>query len=70
MMTPEGLVDGSWCLTVHVPDMLVTDHVIRVKSDSHIGGVTLQLVERLGNKRTCRCSTCMSLITTYCQTIS
>lgn len=38
--------DGSWDLHVHVTDLQV-ERVLRVKSDLHIGGVMLRLVEEL-----------------------
>ena len=47
MMTNNGLVDGSWELTITVTD-LSTDRTLRVKGDLHIGGVMLRLVEALG----------------------
>lgn len=39
--------DGSWELHVQVTDLQV-ERVLRVKSDLHIGGVMLRLVEELG----------------------
>jgi len=38
--------DGSWDLHIHVTDLQV-ERVLRVKSDLHIGGVMLRLVEEL-----------------------
>lgn len=39
--------DGSWELHVTVTDLQV-ERILRVKSDLHIGGVMLRLVEELG----------------------
>ncbi|KAA0200963.1 hypothetical protein HAZT_HAZT005667 [Hyalella azteca] len=39
--------DGSWELRVFITDLLM-ERVLRVKSDLHIGGVMLRLVEELG----------------------
>ena len=47
MLTDEGLVDGSWELSVTVTDLQV-DKLLRVKGDLHIGGVMLKLVTELG----------------------
>lgn len=47
MMTTDGLVDGSWELTIIVTDLQV-ERILRVKGDLHIGGVMLKLVESLG----------------------
>jgi Kindlin-2 N-terminal domain len=47
MMTNNGVVDGSWELTITVTD-LQTDKTLRVKGDLHIGGVMLRLVDALG----------------------
>lgn len=48
MMADGRLVgDGSWELHVQVTDLQV-ERVLRVKSDLHIGGVMLRLVEELG----------------------
>lgn len=46
MMTTDGLVDGSWELTIIVTDLQV-ERTLRVKGDLHIGGVMLKLVESL-----------------------
>lgn len=48
-MMADGKVigDGSWELHVHVTDLQV-ERILRVKSDLHIGGVMLRLVEELG----------------------
>lgn len=46
MLTDEGLVDGSWELSVTVTDLQV-DKLLRVKGDLHIGGVMLKLVTEL-----------------------
>ena len=46
-MTTDGLVDGSWELTVMVTDQQI-DKMLRVKGDLHVGGVMLRLVEALG----------------------
>lgn len=47
-MMADGQVigDGSWELHVHVTDLQV-ERILRVKSDMHIGGVMLRLVEEL-----------------------
>lgn len=47
MMTTDGLIDGSWELTITVTD-LPEARTLRVKGDLHIGGVMLKLVEALG----------------------
>ena len=55
--TSFGFGDGSWELRVYVTD-LDTEKVLRVKSDLHIGGVMLKLVEELGEfgiRYTCIC---------------
>lgn len=39
--------DGSWTLKVYVTDANV-ERTLRVKGDTHIGGVMLKLVEDLG----------------------
>ena len=39
--------DGSWNLKIDVTDMN-TERVLRVKGDTHIGGVMLKLVDDLG----------------------
>uniref|UniRef100_A0A2P2I202 Unc-112-related protein-like n=1 Tax=Hirondellea gigas TaxID=1518452 RepID=A0A2P2I202_9CRUS len=44
--TSFGLGDGSWELRIYVTDLQM-DRVLRVKSDVHIGGVMLRLVEDL-----------------------
>lgn len=46
MMTTDGLIDGSWELTITVTD-LPEARTLRVKGDLHIGGVMLKLVEAL-----------------------
>lgn len=48
-MISEGrfVGDGSWELHIYVTDLQV-ERVLRVKSDLHIGGVMLKLVEELG----------------------
>lgn len=46
MMADGHMVDGSWNLTILVTD-LPQEVTLRVKSDLHIGGVMLQLVEEL-----------------------
>ncbi|CAA9994948.1 unnamed protein product, partial [Nesidiocoris tenuis] len=40
------LCDGSWNLRIFVTDLRV-EKTLRVKGDSHIGGVMLNLVEDL-----------------------
>ncbi|XP_071543601.1 unc-112-related protein isoform X3 [Panulirus ornatus] len=47
-MMADGKVigDGSWELHIHVTDLQV-ERILRVKSDLHIGGVMLRLVEEL-----------------------
>ena len=47
MLTDEGLVDGSWELSISVTDLQV-EKFLRVKGDLHVGGVMLQLVTALG----------------------
>ena len=47
MMTTDGLVDGSWELTILVTDLQV-ERTLRVKGDLHVGGVMLKLVDALG----------------------
>lgn len=48
MMADGQLIgDGSWELHVTVTDLQV-ERILRVKSDLHIGGVMLRLVEELG----------------------
>ena len=47
MYSDEGMVDGSWELTITVTDLQV-ERTLRVKGDLHIGGVMLKLVEALG----------------------
>ena len=42
-----GMIDGSWELRVLVTDLQV-ERTLRVKSDLHIGGVMIQLVDELG----------------------
>lgn len=42
-----SLGDGTWELRVYVTDLNV-ERTLRVKSDLHIGGVMLRLVEELG----------------------
>lgn len=56
-MTNNGLVDGSWDLTVTVTDTLVqhADTTLRVKGDLHIGGVMLKLSEALGKFHSSGC---------------
>ena len=39
--------DGSWQLTVFVTDLQV-ERNLRVRGDTHIGGVMIQLVDSLG----------------------
>lgn len=48
-MISEGRIvgDGSWELRIFVTDLQV-ERVLRVKSDLHVGGVMLKLVEELG----------------------
>jgi len=46
MMTNNGLVDGSWELTLTITDLQV-EKTLRVKGDLHVGGVMLKLVESL-----------------------
>ena len=48
-MISEGRIigDGSWELQIYVTDLQV-ERTLRVKSDLHIGGVMLKLVEALG----------------------
>ena len=47
MISDEGLVDGSWELTITVTDLQV-ERTLRVKGDLHVGGVMFRLVEALG----------------------
>lgn len=46
-ITDAGRVDGSWELTIFVTD-LQEDCTLRVKGDLHVGGVMLNLVQKLG----------------------
>jgi kindlin 2 len=46
MMTNNGLVDGSWELTITITDLQV-EKTLRVRGDLHVGGVMLKLVEAL-----------------------
>ena len=49
MFSDGNLVDGSWELRVLVTDLREEEpRTLRVKGDTHIGGVMLQLVEDLG----------------------
>lgn len=41
------MIDGSWELRVLVTDLQV-ERTLRVKSELHIGGVMIQLVDELG----------------------
>ena len=51
MNNGHGLkVDHSWALRILVTDLQV-ERVIRVKSDLHIGGVMIKLVDELGKKK-------------------
>ena len=49
-MISEGRIvgDGSWELRILVTELHI-ERVLRVKSDLHIGGVMLKLVDELGN---------------------
>lgn len=47
MMTADGVIDGTWELTILVTDLQV-ERTLRVKGDLHIGGVMLKLVDALG----------------------
>ena len=47
MMTNNGLVDGSWELTITITDLQV-EKTLRVRGDLHVGGVMLKLVDALG----------------------
>lgn len=47
MMTADGVIDGTWELTILVTDLQV-ERTLRVKGDVHIGGVMLKLVDALG----------------------
>lgn len=46
-MTADGVIDGTWELTILVTDLQV-ERTLRVKGDLHIGGVMLKLVDALG----------------------
>lgn len=41
------MMDGSWELRILVTDLQV-ERTLRVKSDLHIGGVMIKLVDELG----------------------
>ena len=43
----QVVMDGSWELRILVTDLQV-ERTIRVKSDLHIGGVMIKLVDELG----------------------
>lgn len=45
-MTADGVIDGTWELTILVTDLQV-ERTLRVKGDLHIGGVMLKLVDAL-----------------------
>lgn len=47
MISDEGLIDGTWVLTIFVTDFKVEKN-LRVKGDLHVGGLMLRLVEALG----------------------
>lgn len=47
MISAEGLIDGTWELTILVTDLQV-ERTLRVKGDLHVGGLMLKLVEALG----------------------
>lgn len=47
MLSADGLIDGSYDITVRVTD-LQTDKTIRVRGDVHIGGLMLRVVNALG----------------------
>lgn len=47
MISDEGLIDGTWVLTIFVTDFQVEKN-LRVKGDLHVGGLMLKLVEALG----------------------
>ena len=43
------ILDGSWELRILVTDLQV-ERTIRVKSELHVGGVMIKLVDELGKK--------------------
>ena len=45
----QVVMDGSWELRILVTDLQV-ERTIRVKSDLHIGGVMIKLVDELGKE--------------------
>lgn len=51
MISAEGLIDGTWELTIFVTDLQV-ERTLRVKGDLHVGGLMLKLVEALGELST------------------
>lgn len=43
----QPIGDGSWILKIYITDLQI-ERQLRVKSDVHIGGVMLRLVDDLG----------------------
>ena len=46
----SSVLDGSWELRILVTDLQV-ERTIRVKSELHVGGVMIKLVDELGKER-------------------
>ena len=61
---PRPISDGSWELRLLVTDLQV-ERVLRVKSDLHVGGLMIKLVDELG-KITCSTSTYISKYIAFC----
>lgn len=47
MLTSDGLIDGSWDVTVYVTDVKV-EKTIKARGDLHVGGLMLRIVNALG----------------------
>ena len=46
----SSVLDGSWELRILVTDLQV-ERTIRVKSELHVGGVMIKLVDELGKEK-------------------
>ena len=46
MLSADGLIDGSYDVTVHVTDMNI-EKSIRVRGDVHVGGLMLRISNAL-----------------------
>lgn len=64
MISAEGLIDGTWELTIFVTDLQV-ERTLRVKGDLHVGGLMLKLVEALG-ELLCVCCRWVHLALSVC----